>query len=232
MIDANKFDLSQYKHVDIKTLKQRAKKYKREFNRFYAYCELILREPHIGNHYRERGRILTRWGANSYDDAIDDFDKAIDINPSDYLAYFYRSEVFARMGQFTQAHLDLRQTLALNPDFHQVYLWTGMYLVLEDDLYSGMISCEYYVSLMPDCSDGYQVLGDIYRRMNAFADAVFCLEQAIALNPLDAHAYGSLGTVYGMLGNKAEAIRHYEIAVSLKPRYHYSQIRLFILKNL
>lgn len=57
-----------------------------------------------------------------FESAIQQFDKAIDINPQTAEAYFYRGFVFARLDDFDQAIADYDQAILLEPQYVEAYL--------------------------------------------------------------------------------------------------------------
>ncbi len=63
-----------------------------------------------------RGRACLDKG--KYDDAIEDYDKAIALAPNDAIAYALRGGAYKHKGDKEQAIVDYRKALELNPSDH------------------------------------------------------------------------------------------------------------------
>ncbi len=57
----------------------------------------------------------------AFDAAIADFDKAIELNPEDAMAYYNRGTAYAGLEQFDAAIADFDKAIELNPDFVEAY---------------------------------------------------------------------------------------------------------------
>jgi tetratricopeptide (TPR) repeat protein len=65
--------------------------------------------------YNNRGN--AKYRLVNFMDAIDDYSKAIEANPSFGIAYFNRGQVRYRLGFLTEAEIDLKKSLELDPNF-------------------------------------------------------------------------------------------------------------------
>ena len=70
-----------------------------------------------GNKLVEQGR---------YDDAIEEYTKAIELNPSLAIAYNNRGNAYRILGQLLWAIEDLDETIRLNPGFAEAYFNRGL----------------------------------------------------------------------------------------------------------
>ncbi|MEE8075142.1 MAG: tetratricopeptide repeat protein, partial [Candidatus Binatia bacterium] len=78
-----------------------------------AGCATVQTELKDAAAYNNRGNAYTRKG--QYDQAISDFNKALEINPRDAKAYNDRGVSYARKGQYDQAVSDYNKALEINP---------------------------------------------------------------------------------------------------------------------
>ena len=62
-----------------------------------------------------RGRACLNKG--KYDDAIEDYDKAIALAPNDAIAYYNRGVAYYEKGDKEQAIADFRKALEINPSY-------------------------------------------------------------------------------------------------------------------
>ena len=70
-----------------------------------------------GNAYHEKGQ---------YDQAILDYNKALEINPKDALAYYHRGISYEKKGQYDQAISNYTKALEINPRDTGAYYNRGM----------------------------------------------------------------------------------------------------------
>jgi len=89
------------------------------------------------------------------------------------------------------------------------------------------------VSLNPQRSDNWELLGNLYRQIMAFAQgadqfAIQAYIQAIALNPIDPNLRINLGGIYYAIKDYDSAVRVFELAVSAKPDHANARYNLAI----
>lgn len=73
-------------------------------------------------------RAMSYWNLSKYDLAKQDFDTAIQINPNNYLVYFYRGEfryAFRSKGEIDLAIADFTKSIQLKPDYAPAYFARG-----------------------------------------------------------------------------------------------------------
>ena len=63
---------------------------------------------------------------NQYEKAIDDFTKAIELNPRYFDAYWQRASAYSNLGQYESALADYTKSIELNPDFAYPYYERGL----------------------------------------------------------------------------------------------------------
>ncbi len=69
-----------------------------------------------GNDYAKKGQ---------YDEAILNYNKALEINPRYALAYYNRGNAYDEKGQYDQAISDFTKALEINPRFGEAYIRRG-----------------------------------------------------------------------------------------------------------
>ncbi len=81
---------------------------------------VIEKEPdRVPLAYNNRGFAFYHKG--QLDQAIEDFNKAISLDPSSYKAYLNRGAAFVNKGQLSQAAADFDKAIALNPSYSEAY---------------------------------------------------------------------------------------------------------------
>ena len=71
-----------------------------------------------------RGNAYARHGI--LPQAISDYNKAIEINPKDALAYYNRGAAYAKQGNLLQAISDYNKAVEINPNFANAYYNRGV----------------------------------------------------------------------------------------------------------
>lgn len=89
------------------------------------------------------------------------------------------------------------------------------------------------VSLNPQRADNWELLGNLYKQIMAFAQgsdtfAVQSLSQAVALDPINPITRISLGGVYFAIGDYESAIDVFKLAVAAKPNYANARYNLAV----
>jgi tetratricopeptide (TPR) repeat protein len=152
-----------------------------------------------------------------YEQALADFDKAIELDPSYDWAIAHRGETYRQMGRYEEALADFGKAIELDPSYHwaiasrgQTYLQMGRYEQALADL-------DKAIELDP--SSGWVIAhrGEIYLQMGGHEQALADLDKAIELDPsndwiqyLQSRTYLSLGQTsqaYTHLRNAADQVR-------------------------
>jgi tetratricopeptide (TPR) repeat protein len=95
-----------------------------DISNILSICVLIIitfvgcAEMEPGSYYN-RALIYDKKG--QYDQAIADYNKAIEINPGDAMAYHNRALIYDKKGQYDQAIADYNKTIKINPRFILAY---------------------------------------------------------------------------------------------------------------
>jgi tetratricopeptide (TPR) repeat protein len=167
--------------------------------------------------YNLRGEIKKGQGLD--EEAIIEFNKAIQVNPKFAPAYNNRG-----ISYFNQRHLDLsisdfNKTIELDPTFAGAYSNRGASYAAKGILDKGISDCDTAIKLDPRHSPSYFIRGRIYAQKNLYAKAMLDFNKVIEMNPKDEKAYLYRGRVYELKGNDDEALADFKTAIELNPNY-------------
>jgi tetratricopeptide (TPR) repeat protein len=130
---------------------------------------------------RTRGWALYRLDREQ--EALADFDQAIDLAPDDQRALAYRGENYRWLGRYEEALADLTRAIDLNPEDGwatasrgETYRWLGRYEEALADLTRA-------IDLDPQYSWALASRGEVYRQMGRYEEALADLTRAIGLDP-------------------------------------------------
>lgn len=140
-----------------------------------------------------------------YKEAIESYNKAIELNPRYADAYRYRGEAYDEMGEYDKALEDYNKACQLNPKDPFAFQSRGN-LYKKLDLYvEALEDYEMAIQLDPLCGSPYEKRGDVYAELQNYNKALDDYAKAIELNPKEGGAYRNRAKVYRELGMVKEA---------------------------
>ena len=151
-----------------------------------------------------------------YDQAIRDFDKAIELNPRYAKAYNDRGTCYLGKGDYDQALRDFDKAIALSPADDNAYNNRGLAYSEQGNYNQAIRDLNQAIELNPRDAKAYNNRGTCYLGKGDYDRAIRDFDQAIELNPRDAKAYNDRGTCYLGKGDYDRAISHYRQALRLR----------------
>jgi tetratricopeptide (TPR) repeat protein len=152
-----------------------------------------------------------------YDEAIDKYNKALEIDPRFVTAYRTRGKVYLLKGQHDIAISDYTKAIELNPRYAQAYFYRAHAYQLIGELDKAVSDYTKAIEINPRYAAAYNNRGNIYERKGqsdmAFSDYI----EAIELNPRLAVAYVNRGLAYSYKGRFDQAISDSNKAIELNP---------------
>jgi tetratricopeptide (TPR) repeat protein len=163
--------------------------------------------------YKNRGGAYRDLG--NYEQAIEDYGRAIEINPGYADAYFNRGVAYNGLGNYEQAIEDFNRAIEIKPDFAYayynrgvVYNGIGNYRQAIDDFGRAMKMKAVY-------ADTYYNRGLAYAHIGNYDQAIEDFNRAIEIKPSYATAYFNRGVAYTRLGNNNLAVNDLKTAAKL-----------------
>jgi tetratricopeptide (TPR) repeat protein len=156
-----------------------------------------------------------------FEEAIVALNKAIDaVGEADasWTLFYLRGAAEERSGHWTQAEIDLKRALKLDPDEPEVMNYLGYAWVDRGEHLPEAVSLlEKAEARQPDSGAIVDSLGWARYRTHDYVSAIIDLERAIQLDPSDPEVNGHLGDVYWRVGRKLEAQYQWRRVLSLDP---------------
>ena len=148
-----------------------------------------------------------------------EYQRALQLKPSDLLTRFYYAEYLSRMGRHDEAVAESRRTLALDPVSPLGHNNLAMLLWRAHQYEEAIRESRQAIALDPNFVNALWWEGLAYAGKRDFPKSIGCLEQAISLN--DGPLFRALlGYVYGLAGEKAKALGTLErLTILSKQRY-------------
>ena len=196
---------------------------------FQAQLQALDQREQKGEARRERQGQLTPWDhirrgnrhydAGEYDDAITDYNQAIDLDSNIAAAYYNRGVAYTKLGKYAEAIGDLTQAIALDPQDAAAYNNRGIAYRNLGKYAEAIADYDQAIALDPKYAVAYSNRGVANNHLGKYAEAIADYTQAIVLDPKYAVAYSNRGGAYAELGKYAEAIADYDQAIALDPKY-------------
>ncbi len=175
----------------------------------------IERHPSDPSLYIARGD--ARFLLHQFDEASDDYSRAIALDDSADQAYFGRGMALARAGFVEDGIRDLTVFLQRHPDSSRGYtkrgvryLWLGDRANAEQDLRKA-------VALDAQNAEAHDDLGVVLAQSKAYQDAVVHFQTAIRIDPSYQKAHHNLAMVYYLTGQDLLALQAVDSSLHLSP---------------
>ncbi len=153
--------------------------------------------------------------SRQYDKAVEEYKKALKINPKSSKANLLLGLTYANTGdhaksiEFTKASLRIEPSYAGHHNLGLIYANKGEYA-------KAIESYREALKLNPESYRAWYQLGLVYATDLKFTDAIASYEKVLELNPAFTDAYLGLGSAYYWSGNSEKALEQAERLKELK----------------
>ena len=157
------------------------------------------------------------WRSGRVDDAIREYQAALEITPESPLARNNLGSAFLKQGKVAEAIQEFQRVLSRDPQSI-----TGRFNLAGALLRSGrateaVAEYEKALAIKPDFAQGHLALGNALMRAERVADAIAQFKIAVQLQPGYAHARNSLATAFAAKQEWGEAIRCWRETLEIDP---------------
>jgi tetratricopeptide (TPR) repeat protein len=153
---------------------------------------------------------------NDLDQAINYFNKAIQIDANHAQAYFQRGITHSLQGEPEKAIFDYTQTIKKHPDHVNAYYNRGLIRGRDlGDYQRALADFNQVIRLTSEDAGAYANRGNIYFALNQYKKAIQDYTQAIKINSNSGDAYYTRGLAYGKLGHFENAAQDCQKAAQI-----------------
>lgn len=164
-----------------------------------------------------------------YEEAIPDFDKAIQLNPNFAEAWGLRGAVKAQLQRYEEAILDYDKAIELKPYFAEAWGLRGMIQEKQQRHAVAIDNLDKAIELNPNFAEFWLFRGNAKGNLQRYEEAIVDGDKAIELNPSFATAWALRGTVLTRLGEYDKALENFNQAMKLDPSEIQFQINRGVL---
>jgi len=152
-----------------------------------------------------------------YEDAVAQFQSAVQLEPSNEDAYVGLGGAYERMSKTTDAENIYKKIVQLRPKYWRGYNLLGAFYLRQAQYDDAAQMFQRVVELTPESFRGYANMGATLLYEAKYAEAIRPLEQSLAIHPT-ADTYSNLGTAYYYQHRFNDAAQTYEKAVQLNDK--------------
>ncbi len=169
------------------------------------------------NAYLNRGNL--RHAMKRYDKALEDYDKALRLDPQSFSAYNSRGDLHLDAERYDEARADFDKAINLNPKFSRAYNNRGVlhYEIRRYD--EALADYAQAIRLDPESARAHMNRGKLHDEMKQYHKARSDFDKAINLNPKLAVAYDARGLLHYAMKRYDKARADFDKAINLNPKF-------------
>jgi len=151
-------------------------------------------------------------GTGKYEEAVDQFQRAVQLEPSNEDAYIGLGGAYERLGKPQDAENTYKKIVQLRPTYWRGYNLLGGFYLRQAQYDDAAKMFQKVIERTPESFRGYANMGAAYLYEGKYAEAIQPLEQSLAIRAT-ADTYSNLGTAYYYQHRFADAVAAYEKAL-------------------
>jgi tetratricopeptide (TPR) repeat protein len=162
--------------------------------------------------------------------AVDDISRAIELDPTIWIAYINRAGIYAEIGEHEKAFRDCDELMAKGVEVANArYVRGNVYFDMKQ--FDKAIA-EYALALEedPQMTRALYSRGNAFREKGEFRRAIMNYDQALKLNPHFTYAYAHRGIAYLQMGDLRRAADDFDATIALGPKVAEGYINRGILR--
>lgn len=160
-----------------------------------------------------------------YDEAIAEFNKAIEYEPGCAKAYLNRGIAYLMKGRHDEALEDYDKAIELDPALPDAHLNRGTVYVSKGMYAEAIADYTRTIELDPNIADAYYNRGGAYHEQGLYDMAIADYDKVIEVNPDDAWVYFNKAISCEASGKSLDALGLYKKFVKEAPPDYYDQIK-------
>ena len=166
----------------------------------------IMLNPNVSKYHRVKGTSLIH--KNDYTKAVNSFDRAIELDSTNFLAWMGRGLVYDNLKDFIRAEQSFLKSAEINKLNANVWFNLGSLYTEWDEPYMALIAYDESNALYPSALT-LNNRGNLKVSLKHYDNALLDFSSAIMLDSLDKQPYNSRGFCYFLLGNYENALKDF-----------------------
>ena len=156
---------------------------------------------------------------NKPQEALENYNKSIKINPNYTQAYNNLGVCLYRLGKINEAIQCYQKAIEIEPNHADAHNNLGAAFKELGEHEKSMACFQKAIEIHPNHADAHNNLGTAFKELKEYKKSIYHYEKAIQINPNSPVAYSNLGNAFKGLGEYDKAINYQEQAIQINPRY-------------
>jgi tetratricopeptide (TPR) repeat protein len=152
-----------------------------------------------------------------YGQAIENYEKVVQIHPRDYEAYNNMGVMFLKQGQLDQAVLSYEQSLKIKPDYIAAIYNLGLAKLKQGRYEEAIAQFTRVLAVKPDLPEAHNELGDAYMQLCKYDLAIKSYEESLKFKPDYLTAMYNAGMAALRHGDYDKTVKYFHEALEQKP---------------
>ncbi len=179
------------------------------------WSDVVIKSPNKARPFVNLGNALKNIG--QFDVAIEDYTKAININPKFSDAYYNRAVAYDKLSQWGKAITDYSKTIEINPKYLEAYNNRGADYGKLEKWNEAIVDYNAAIKIDSNNAMPYYNCGIAQGSLEQWDTAIIYYSKAIKIDPKYTSAISNRGVSYGKLKQWDKAIADYSKAIKLDP---------------
>jgi len=175
---------------------------------FSLWSDTVQISPFSSNAHDNLGWALFQKG--QVDEAVIQFQKALETNSNNAEAYYNLGNVFSKKGQRDKAIEQYQKSLQIDPYFVMAHYNLGNIFLQAGRRDAAIEEFKKALEISPTYVGAHNNLGNALLQMGQIDQAMVQFQEAVKINPNDTDAHNNLGVTFAQKGRPDEAISQYE----------------------
>jgi len=166
--------------------------------------------PYLSRAYGTRANALI--SNNQLGEALADYNRAIEVNPSEAITYLNRSFLYIKMNNYSDAINDLDTAIKLQPNSAVMYTKRGLAKYVSQDSHGALYDINQAIKLNQNMTEAYNLRAILRFSFSDYQGSKSDFDRAIKLNPFDSEIYKNRGIMFIKRQNKEAACQDFMTA--------------------
>lgn len=169
--------------------------------------------------YGLRGSINKDLG--NFNEAVEDFTKAIQLSPFDIAFYYHsRGQVYAELGKNIEAIKDLTRVIKIDPDYLWAYFTRASVKSDLGDIIGAINDYDYLISKYDGSTPQGYLIATVYNnkayafvKLHKYKEALILINKAVSLEPFESYSWSTKGEIHYKLQQYKQCIESMDYAI-------------------
>jgi tetratricopeptide (TPR) repeat protein len=186
-------------------------------NQETLWNDTLAKNPDCGVGYANLGFAFFQKG--QADEAVKQFQKALEINPNDRDAHTDLGMVLDGIGRLDEAIAQYQKALKIDPNNVEAHNNLGNTLFRKGQLGEAIAQYQMAVKINPENAEAQGNLGAALFQNGQFDEAMAQYQKSLEINPNYAEAHNNLGNALLQSGQLDRAIEEFQKAIEINPKF-------------